>query len=103
MVTQFPHDTIANVTMQNNVTIGDKMKTNHRSFHRMYGTNEYGFSDIPEKISNIQIQRYVVAGNDPSVCSRCFPHGWETPNSHYSNTQKSWKEHRKSQYRPISA
>ena len=61
----------------------------NRIFYKKYGKNEYGFSDIPIKVSNIKISRFRILAKDSSICTYCFPHGIETPNSHYKNRQRN--------------
>ena len=75
----------------------DFIMTQDRGLTNAFGNDEYGFSDIPNKISNVFISR--IENRRKTTCDRCFPHGIETINSHYNNTQRSWKKHRKAQYR----
>lgn len=62
-----------------------------------FGKNEDGLAEMPQKISGITVARIVIG--EESGCSYCFPHGYETVNSHIANRQKSWKRHRKSQWK----
>lgn len=73
-------------------------KTNSSRFVQLFGVDEYGFTLLPTKISNVQISRHTVC-RELGYCERCFPHGWETKNSHGANTQRSWKKHRKTQWK----
>lgn len=72
---------------------------NNNIFHRNYGTNEYGFSDIPVKISGTKISREVTNIEEGPICTRCFPHGFEMKNSHYYNSQRNWKANRKTRFK----
>jgi hypothetical protein len=63
----------------------------------MFGVNEAGFADLPVKISGTTISRILIG--EESGCSYCFPHGIETVNSHFDNRQRSWKKHRKTQWK----
>jgi hypothetical protein len=72
---------------------------NNRIFHRHYGTNDYGFSDVPVKISGIKISREIVNVEEGPICTRCFPHGFEMRNSNCYNMQRSWKTHRKNKFK----
>ena len=64
---------------------------------KMFGVNEGGLADFPNKISGITISRILIG--EESGCSFCFPHGFETTNSHYKNRQRIWKKHRKTQWK----
>lgn len=66
-------------------------------FVKAFGLNEFGEVDFPRKISNIKISR--LEFGTFMGCSWCFPHGYETINSTISKNRKSWKFHRKKQYR----
>jgi hypothetical protein len=72
---------------------------NNKIFHRNYGTNDYGFSDIPIKLSGIKLSRDSVNIEKDPICTRCFPHGFEMRNSHYYNGQRSWKVNRKTKFK----
>ena len=72
---------------------------NNRIFHRNYGTNDYGFSDIPIKISGIKLSRDSVNIEKGPICTYCFPHGFKMSNSHYYNSQRSWKVNRKTKFK----
>ena len=65
-----------------------------------YGEDEFGFANITGKISNIKISRIINA--EGITCSRCFPHGIDTKNSHYHNSSRNWKQYRKKQYRRLT-
>ena len=62
-----------------------------------FGNNEYGFADLPEKVSGTTISR--ISACAEGVCSFCFPHGSETKNSRWRNMQRCWKRQRKTQYK----
>lgn len=64
---------------------------------KAFGQNEAGLADVPRKISGIKISRIVIG--DDTGCSWCFPHGFETYNSHYVNCQRSWKKQRKTKWK----
>jgi hypothetical protein len=72
------------------------MKREHRLI-KAYGQNEHGFADLSVKISGITISR-ITLGEDIG-CSFCFPHGYETINSHIANRQRNWKKQRKQQWK----
>lgn len=68
-----------------------------KQFIKMFGDNEYGFADLPEKISGTQVSRiisYMEGG-----CPYCFPHGYETKNSRWNNMQRCWKRQRKTRWK----
>ena len=62
-----------------------------------FGTNSYGLVDFPKKISGTAVSRIELG--DALGCSRCFPHGYETVNARYYKIQRSWKSHRKNQWK----
>lgn len=64
---------------------------------KAFGKNEYGLADTPEKVSGISISR-IISGEEAG-CSYCFPHGYETVNSHIDNRQRSWKKQRKTSWK----
>jgi len=64
---------------------------------KAYGLNEYGLADLPVKVSGITISRIVLG--EETGCSICFPHGYETINSHINNQQRSWKKQRRQQWK----
>ena len=65
--------------------------------NRNFGTNEFGFADLPVKISGIKIRRF----QDDMGCDLCFPHGEETSNGTSAKNwnDKSWKRYRCTQYK----
>ena len=64
---------------------------------KAYGKNEYGFADLPKKVSGVFVSRIVIG--EESGCSRCFPHGYETINNHYVKYQRCWKKQRRNQWK----
>jgi hypothetical protein len=64
------------------------------------GKTVAGLPDIPRKMSNVKLSR-IVHGEERG-CSHCFPHGTETNNCTACKNWRSWKNHRKTQYRPAS-
>jgi len=74
------------------------MKNENRLI-KMFGFNEAGIADLPNKISGTRISRIIIG--EESGCSFCFPHGFETINSNINNRQRCWKKHRKAQWKKI--
>lgn len=70
-----------------------------KRMQKAFGVNEFGQTDLPVKISNVQISR-IVYGNEMG-CSYCFPHGFETSNSKIRNRQRNWKRFRKTKWKPL--
>lgn len=68
---------------------------NKRRLIKAFGEDEYGFPYLPAKVSGATIDRIFMKVG----CTLCFPHGIETSNSHWKNRQRSWKTHRKTQYK----
>jgi hypothetical protein len=68
---------------------------------KAFGRNEFGLADLPSKYSGVRISRLEM-GEDMG-CSYCFPHGWETVNSHWRNMQRNWKKVRKHQWKVNSS
>ena len=65
---------------------------------KAFGIDEEGSPLIPPKFSNVKMSRihnYEKMGG----CPYCFPHGHETVNSRWNNQERSWKRHRKTQWR----
>ncbi len=75
-------------------------KHRNRLLESCFGRSEHGWADLPVKISNVRIAR-ILHGNE-SGCSFCFPHGFETTNGTVLKNRRSWKAHRKTQYRVIA-
>jgi hypothetical protein len=65
---------------------------------KAFGQGEGGLPDIPTKVSNVKISRFIFY-KDRGGCPFCFPHGIETNNSKWSKNRKSWKLRRAKQYR----
>ena len=72
------------------------MKRNSRLL-KAFGKDEFDLADLPPKISGIFISRIII--NNDTGCSRCFPHGYETINSHQVNNQRNWKRKRKQKWK----
>lgn len=70
---------------------------NENRLIKMFGMNDYGLADLPKKYSGIKISRILIG--EEMGCSFCFPHGFETINARYYKRQRSWKKHRKTQYK----
>jgi hypothetical protein len=64
---------------------------------KAFGQNEAGLVDFPTKISGTRVARVMIR-NDTG-CSWCFPHGYETVNSHIFNRQRCWKRQRQTQWK----
>lgn len=64
---------------------------------KAFGENEVGITDLPKKVSGVTISRIIIG--EETGCSRCFPHGYETINSHIYNRQRSWKKQRKTKWK----
>lgn len=69
---------------------------NSKKLKNAFGTDDFGISEIPTKISNVKIAR--IFHGERMGCSYCFPHGWETVNSTGSKNFKSWKNKKKKQW-----
>ncbi|NHZ91750.1 phosphate ABC transporter substrate-binding protein [Massilia sp. CCM 8733] len=69
----------------------------HARLIKAFGHNEYGLVDFPQKISGTSVSRVKIRNDNG--CSRCFPHGYETVNSHIVNRQRCWKRQRKTQWK----
>jgi hypothetical protein len=65
---------------------------------KVFGRTAEGLADTPRKMSNIKLSR--LQHGEMRGCSRCFPHGTETNNSTRNKNWRSWKNHRKTRYRP---
>ncbi len=68
-----------------------------KKLKKAFGVDEYGFAQLPKKISNVKISRF---NNYEKMggCPFCFPHGVECVNSTARKKFKSWKYLRKHQY-----
>lgn len=70
----------------------------HKQYRKAFGLNENGAIDFPKKMSNVRISRirnYRIMGG----CNFCFPHGFESINARHYKLQRSWKKHRKTQWK----
>ena len=65
---------------------------------RAFGTNDEGLPNLPRRISGVAVAR-LIHTDDRGGCSFCFPHGSETTNSKFKTNRRSWKNHRKTQYK----
>jgi len=73
-------------------------KANKSGMRRAFGIGEYGELLLSGKISNVALARIEHAA-DRGGCTRCFPHGVETTNATCKKNRRSWKNHRKTQYK----
>ena len=69
-----------------------------RRVKKVLGTTAEGLPDTPKKVGSIKLSR--IEHGEESGCSRCFPHGIDTGNSTASKNRRSWKNNRKTKYRP---
>lgn len=74
------------------------MTQHSRVLARAYGLTDEGLIDLPQKGSNVRIAR-VLHTRDRGGCPFCFAHGIESTNSTYHKNRRSWKHHRRKQYR----
>lgn len=65
---------------------------------RRFGYDEDGVVDLPAHYSNVKIARFFAEAH--GECGYCFPHGPETRNATWKKNARSWKHHRRTQYRP---
>ena len=65
---------------------------------KAFGENEYGFADLPEKISSATIARFSHA--EGSDCYDCFPKSCRCTLYHRGKQARTWKKYRKTQYKP---
>ncbi len=72
------------------------MKRNSRLL-KAFGKNEFELADLPSTVSGVFISRIII--NTDTGCSWCFPHGYETSNSHQTNNQRNWKRKRKQKWK----
>ena len=75
---------------------------NRRAFVEGFGVGELGEILFPPQMSNVRLSRLEHA-REMGGCSHCYPHGWETSNATCSKNRRSWKYHRRTQYRPRPA
>lgn len=71
--------------------------TRSKILGRRFGYDEYGFVDIPASYSNVKIARFFAEAR--GECGICFPHGPEATNATRRKNFRSWKHHRKTEYR----
>ncbi len=72
---------------------------NTRRYVRAFGIDESGYLLLPPKMSNVKLSR-IEHFEDRGGCAFCYPHGIETTNATLGKNKRSWKHHRKTQYRP---
>jgi len=70
-------------------------KVNKDAVGKVFGWED-GFPLVPAKYSGVKISR-IIHGEEMG-CTWCFPHGRDTINNHYQNSQRCWKRHKKTQY-----
>ncbi len=75
-----------------------KKYKNKKLLENAFGIDEYRLLSLPIKISGRTISRFIYL-SDSGGYSYCFPHGYETVNSHRRNWQRSWKNQRKTKWR----
>jgi len=73
-------------------------KGNNSGPRRAFGVDENGLLLLPHGIGNVTLARIEHAA-DRGGCTRCFPHGFETSNATSKKNRRSWKNHRKTQYK----
>lgn len=73
-------------------------KANKSGMRRGFGIDEYGQLLLSGKVSNVTLARIEHAA-DRGGCTYCFPHGLETDNATCKKNRRSWKNHRKTQYK----
>ena len=64
---------------------------------RAFGANDADQADVPKKISGRTVSRLLIG--EEMGCSFCFPHGIEVANNRFSKIQRSWKAHRRHQWK----
>ena len=74
-----------------------RISLSERQLTRAFGCDEYGAVMLPHTYSSRRIARLLQG--DPAGCTRCFPHGFENSNDRAKKVQRSWKSHRRYQYR----
>jgi hypothetical protein len=63
-----------------------------------FGAGEWGLDLLPGKLGSLTAARIrAVTSEEP--CKYCFPHGRESFSLRVRAIQRSWKSHRKTQYR----
>lgn len=76
-----------------------RIKVNRNNkLKRLVGKGEMNTAAIPKKISNVKISR-VFNAKERGGCTICFPHGFETINATNKKNKRSWKHHRRKQYK----
>ena len=77
---------------------GRRCPSKRFALHKAFGVDEHGFPLIPVRYSNLRLTRLEFGEN--AGCSRGFPHGFEVYNARELKETRSWKRHRRTQYRP---
>ena len=72
-----------------------RVKKNKRELDKAYGVDEWGFPDLPTKVSGVRISRLTVGGS--MGCPWYFPHGNYTYN--HRRGGKCWKDYRSHQWK----
>jgi len=73
------------------------MKIN-KELKAAFGLDQSGFINLPPKVSNVKVSRYLNY-RKMGGCHFCFPHGFTSTNSRWGKIQRSWKKHRKHQWK----
>lgn len=73
-------------------------KGNKSGVRRAFGVDEYGQPLLPAKVSNVKLSR-IEHFRERGGCARCYPHGFETTNATSKKNRRSWKKHRRRQYK----
>lgn len=71
--------------------------TRNHTLEKRFGVTEEGFIDLPTKISNVRVARIFAEAH--GECGFCFPHGIEKSNATVKKNTRSWKFHRRNQFR----
>lgn len=74
-----------------------RKKLQLRRVYKYFGFDEWGFSQIPPKTGNVKLSR-LLNGRDMGYATD-FPHGMDVRNTRYDKIQRSWKMHRKTQFK----
>lgn len=73
------------------------MKNKQKKLITAFGLNDFGFVDLPTKLSGTTYQRVLIG--DKYGNSFDFPHGRQSLSSRHTKCYKNWKYNRKNQYR----
>ncbi len=72
---------------------------NTRRYVSAFGVDELGYLLLPRQMSNVKLSR-IERFEERGGCPYCYPHGMETSNATCKKNTRSWKYHRKTQYKP---